>query len=52
MFTILKKTLSVLLLVIIAVASVGCLSINSPDKKPSTETSYGKSSVNRLNLQG
>ena len=42
MFTIVKKTLSVLLLVLMAAAPLGCLNINAPpDNKPKREVNVG-----------
>jgi len=44
MFTIIKKTLSVLLLVLVAAAPLACLSINPPpENKPNTEVNVGGS---------
>ena len=43
MFTIIKKTLSVLLLAFVAAAPLACLSINEPpkDNQPKTEVNVG-----------
>ena len=44
MFTIVKKVLSILLLVFITVAPLACLSINEPADKPKTDVKIGGSS--------
>ena len=43
MFTIVKKALSVILLIFISFASLACVSINEPpkDNKPTTEVNVG-----------
>ena len=42
MLTIVKKTLSVLVLIFLAAAPLGCLSINKPpDKEPTKEVNVG-----------
>lgn len=41
MYTTIKKILVVFLLVCAAVAPLGCVTVNSPDKKPATEVNVG-----------